>query len=68
MATYTQAQVDSLRDAYVRGVLTVEHAGKKVTYRSLSEMARLLALMERDLAGTARPKRFALAAIPRRGH
>ncbi len=65
---FTQSQLDALRDAYARGVLSVSHAGKTVTYRSLDDMERIIVTIERALAGSSRPKRYAVAAIPRRGH
>lgn len=55
MAT-TQAELDALRAARNRGVLSVGHGDKRVQYRSLAEMDRLIARMERELAGTSRPK------------
>lgn len=67
MAKYTQSQLDALRSAYAQGVLVVGHGDKRVQYRSLAEMKQLIGEMERDLAGSSRPKRFALARVPRKG-
>lgn len=50
---FTQAQVDALKDAIASGALEVEHNGKKVRYRSLSEMEATLKKMEESL-GTRR--------------
>lgn len=51
---FTQAQLDSLREAYASGILTVKHGDKIVTYRSLDDMARLISQIEKALAGTSR--------------
>lgn len=52
MANYTQTQLDALRDALARGVRKVEYNGESVTYQSVSEMERVIARLERDLAGS----------------
>lgn len=40
---YTQAQLDSIREAYARGILeAVLPDGSKVRYRSLAEMAQII--------------------------
>ncbi len=38
---YTSAQLEALEAAMAEGVLTVEYADRRVTYRSLDEMRRL---------------------------
>ena len=47
--SYTQGQLDALREAVAGGVRTVKVDGKEVTYASTSEMLRLIAIMERSL-------------------
>lgn len=63
MAT-TQTELDALRAARNRGALVVKHGDKSVTYRSLGEMDRLIARMERELA-TSRPKTAGFATTKR---
>lgn len=55
---YTQAQIDALKAAMASGVLTVRHGDTSTTFRSISEMQKVLAQMEADVAGTtSRPRR-----------
>lgn len=49
MASYTQEQLSALEAAVAQGVLTVEYGDKKVTYRSLNEMLRLIDMMRKDI-------------------
>lgn len=37
--SYTQSQLDALREAYASGVTEVSYDGKTVKYRSLAEIA-----------------------------
>jgi hypothetical protein len=46
MASYTIEQVQALEAAIAQGVLIVEYADKKVEYRSLDEMLRILSIMK----------------------
>jgi len=46
---FTQQQHDTLEAAIGQGALKVEYADKRVTYRSLDEMMRILKLMKADL-------------------
>jgi hypothetical protein len=48
---YTQEQLQKLRDAYAKGVLSVELAGEKVTFASGSEMRRRIRDIEGNLTG-----------------
>ncbi len=63
---FTQTQVDELRDAIARGVLSVGHGDKRVQYRSLKEMRETLRLMEREIA-SATVKKVGRATFSR-GH
>jgi len=48
--TYTQDQLDALRDAYARGVLiAVLPDGSRVEYRSVADMERIMIRMETEL-------------------
>jgi len=49
----TQAQVDALEAAMMRGELTVEHDGKRVTYRSVDDMQKAIAYGKQQLADAA---------------
>jgi hypothetical protein len=56
VATWTQADVDSLKAAVASGVLTVRYdgpPGRTITYQSLAEMRSLLASMQQDVARAA---------------
>ena len=55
---FTHAQIDALKAAIAQGVLTVEFADRKVTYRNLQEMRDTLAMMEADLASASRPRAY----------
>lgn len=46
---FTQTQYDALVNAIAQGVLTVEYADKKVTYRSLADMMALKNTMANEL-------------------
>lgn len=49
---WTQDDLDTLKAAAAKGVLTVEYAGppaRKVTYQSLDAMLRLIDRMRREL-------------------
>lgn len=55
----TQTLRDRLADAINRGITSVEHDGKKVTYRSLAEMRQILASMDRQLRSPRSTAHFA---------
>lgn len=50
---YTQADVDALKGAIKGGQIEVQYGDKRVRYRSLDEMVRLLKLMQADVAAAA---------------
>lgn len=67
MATWSQADVDTLKAAVASGVLSVRYAGppaREITYQSLAEMRKLLAEMVADVGAQtgARPS-FRLAGF-----
>lgn len=46
---FSQADLDNLEAAIISGVLEVQYADKKVTYRSMNEMLRARDLLLRKL-------------------
>lgn len=46
---YTLDQHNALEEAISQGVLEVEYSDKKVRYRSLDEMLRILSIMKQQL-------------------
>ena len=56
MATWTQADLDTLKAAVASGVLSVEYSGppaRRVTYHGLAEMRSLLAEMAASVESAA---------------
>lgn len=60
-SSYTQADLDALRSAYASGVLQVEYAGKKTVFRSLAEMAQIIATVTADVSPSTVPSRVSVA-------
>ena len=60
---YTQQEIDTLKAAAARGVLTVERNGEKVTYASLGDMRRQISIMEAEVTST--PAGAASVSYPR---
>jgi phosphotransferase system HPr-like phosphotransfer protein len=58
---FTQQQYEDLVAAIAEGVTTVASNGRQVSYRSLSEMMKLKAVMEEELgvSGAGRQRRYA---------
>lgn len=59
MATYTEAQLQALKDALGSGALRVQFKDREITYRSVQELEAAIATVDRELstaAGTL-PKR-----------
>lgn len=46
---YSKEQYQTLQDAIASGTLSVKYSDKEVTYRSMDDMLRILALMEAEL-------------------
>jgi hypothetical protein len=63
---WTQDQLDALDAAIANGTLSVEYADKKVTYRSLDEMLKIRAAMQKALGQTTRSTRIQM--IVDKGH
>jgi hypothetical protein len=53
---WTQAHYDALKEAIALGALRVEYADKRIEYRSLDDMQRLLEEMATDLGLNAEVK------------
>lgn len=62
---WTQTDIDKLRRAIGSGALKVRFDGEEVTFRSLSEMKDLLAMMERDVLGDSTPRVSVATFSPR---
>ncbi|MBF0615135.1 MAG: hypothetical protein HQL92_08275 [Magnetococcales bacterium] len=54
--TFTQTELDALKQAYAAGVLRVTHEGKTVEYASEADLMRRIRLIEGELrASTGQP-------------
>ena len=51
MMAWTQTEIDALKAAIGRGAKTLRLNGEEVTYGSISEMLRVLGIMEAEVAG-----------------
>jgi arginase family enzyme len=66
---YTQADLDRLDRAIASGVLTVEVAGRRMTYHSVDELLKARSHVAAQLAGTSAnartgaTKRFTFASL-----
>lgn len=56
--SYTVEQVETLRSAIARGARTLKQNGEEVTYESMAEMRKQLAIMERSLGLSQRVTHF----------
>lgn len=52
---FEQADIDALDDAIKGGELKVKYGDKEVTYRSLSEMREIRAMMQQEVGGASAP-------------
>ncbi|MBF0162812.1 MAG: hypothetical protein HQL88_11065 [Magnetococcales bacterium] len=62
--SFTQAELDVLKEAYATGALRVTHEGKTVEYGSESDLLRRIRMIESELAaasGKARSTRTRLS-------
>ena len=58
MPTQTlQERIDALQEAYDSGVLEVEYADKKIKYRNLEEIERILLKLKAEQAGQTKVSR-----------
>lgn len=63
--SYTQTELDALRQAYANGVLSVEYEGKTVRYGDAADLKLRLDTLERSLsrqAGTPTTRRIGIYA------
>lgn len=51
--SYTQAQVDKLKEIRATGVLTIEYDGVRTTFRSDAELAAAIAQAEAEIAAAS---------------
>lgn len=64
--SFTSDQLDDLRGAYASGAKSVRDAdGKTVVFRSLDELARLIAELEQDVEGNTRRPMFSFTSFRR---
>lgn len=49
---WTQTDIDNIKKAMASGVLTTKHGETLLTFRSMSEMERVLARMEAEVKGS----------------
>lgn len=63
---YIQSDIDELKACIKSGVKTVEYHDRKVTYRDLDEMKRILVDMEADVNKGKPRSRTSYAAFDRR--
>lgn len=63
--TWTQADIDALKDKIKEGALTVKYSGppaREVTYHSLDQMRALLASMEQNLTAQSGAVGYSVAS------
>ena len=53
MATYTDQQLQALKDALASGTLRVRFADREITYRSVEELKAAIATVDRELSTAA---------------
>lgn len=53
---WTAAQLAALKNAVATGATRVTHEGRTVEYRSMSEMIKIIQLMEAEASGTQPPR------------
>ncbi|MBF0215277.1 MAG: hypothetical protein HQM00_17245 [Magnetococcales bacterium] len=61
--TFTQTELDGLKQAYAAGTLRIVHEGKTVEYGSEADLLRRIRVIEQAIAGssgTTRPNRTVL--------
>ena len=61
--TFTQTELDTLKEAYAAGALRISHEGKTVEYGSESDLLRRIRTIESEIAassGKARSTRIRL--------
>jgi hypothetical protein len=56
VASYSDAQLQSLKDALASGELDVTFQGRRTTYRSIDELITAISIVERELAAASGSK------------
>lgn len=55
--SYSQADLNALKAAFASGVLSVEYAGRRTTFRSQADLSAAIATVEAELSPTTvRPR------------
>ena len=52
---FTQTDLDNINAAIATGEMTVEVNGRRVTYRSITDLERARSIIQGDLAATTQP-------------
>jgi len=60
--SYTQEEVNALREAIARGATEVQRGEERVKFASLDEMRKQLSIMEAQMAGESRRSRMKVVA------
>lgn len=55
VTTYTQAQLDNLREMAASGITEASYDGKTIKYRTMAELLQAISIIERAL-GQGRPR------------
>lgn len=63
--SYTQAQLDALRAALASGVTRVSYDGRTVEYRSIADLERAIAAVERALGQRQQVSRITYPEVSR---
>lgn len=63
--SYTQAQLDALRAALVSGTNRVTYEGRTVEYRSVADLERVIATVERALGQRGAASRITYPEVTR---
>ena len=51
--SFTQAELDALKEAYATGALRISHEGKTVEYGSEADLLRRIRMIENELAASS---------------
>lgn len=63
--SYTQTQLDALRAALASGITRVSYDGRTVEYRSMADLERAIATVERGLGQRSAASRITYPEISR---
>ena len=51
--SFTQAELDALRQAYASGALSIVHEGKRIDYGSEADLMRRIRVIEQAIVGSS---------------